>query len=380
MKIIIAAEIFPPDIGGPATYSTRLAGELLARGHDVKLICYGEKDDVKYSPSPIRISRQNKLPVRYVKYFWSLLKMSFSADVIYAQGPVSSGWPALWVKKILGKKLVVKVVGDYAWEQARNAKIFSGSLEDFQKLRFSGKTSWLKRIEKKVCQKADAVIVPSCYLKNIVAGWGVVGEKIKVVYNSFTKINLMIGKNQAKEKIKLNGDLILSIGRLVGWKGFPALIEIMPRLLSVNPNFKLIIIGEGPEKETLEKKISSLKLQDKIFLTGKINYPEIILYLKAVDLFVLNSGYEGLSHTILEAMAAGVPIIASKIGGNLELIKHNYNGWLVDYNDKEALFNSILNLWRDKNLQNKFTDNSEKFLEKFEFSKMIEETIKVLTK
>lgn len=382
MKIVIAAEIFPPDIGGPATYSANIAGELLSRGHNIKLISYGEKDWIKYSPPPIRVSRRSKLPIRYFNYFWQLLKISFSADVIYAQGPISSGWPALWVKRLLRKKLVVKVVGDYAWESYQNQKsirqLADKSLEEFQKENFGGKIGRLKRIERKVCQGADFVIVPSCYLKKIVSGWGVSEEKIKVIYNSVEKINLMLSKNEAKQKIKQSGDLILSIGRLVSWKGFSALIEIMPHLLEVNPNFKLIIIGDGPEREALNSQLITRNLQEKVFLIGKVAQPEVICYLKAAEMFVLNSGYEGLSHAILEAMSAGTPIIASDIGGNPELIRHNHNGLLIKYNGKEALANAIIRLWRDKNLQNKFVNNSEAFLEKFKFSKMIEETIKVL--
>ncbi|MFH0820025.1 MAG: glycosyltransferase family 4 protein [bacterium] len=403
MKMVIAAEIFPPDIGGPATYAQKLAEELEKKGYSLTLLCYGEKTAEQFSFPVLRVSRRQPLFWRYFNYFWQLLKASRDASLIYAQGPVSSGWPALWVKKLLGKRLVVKVVGDYAWEQWQNEvkslkfKVKSRdekfeNLEDFQKIKVSSKIGWLKKIERKVCQKAEAVIVPSYYLKKIVASWGVDEKKIKVVYNAIEIPVPLVSKNQAKEQVKLNGDLIVSAGRLVKWKGFEALIEIMPRLLAVNPNFKLIIIGDGPEKENLKSQISrlssalpqanggqvNLKLQEKVILTGKLSQPEVICYLKAADTFVLNSGYEGLSHLLLEAMAVGAPIIATNIGGNPELIKHNDNGFLVEYNNKEELLDAIIQLWRDKNLQNKFVNNSEEVLEKFKFSKMIEETIRIL--
>ena len=104
VKIVIAAEIFPPDIGGPATYSPKIAQALVEAGHQVSLICYSDKaqkDD--YPFTVIRIIR-SKFKLHYFKYYRQLKKLTADCDVIYAQGPVSSGWPALKVKKKLGRR------------------------------------------------------------------------------------------------------------------------------------------------------------------------------------------------------------------------------------------------------------------------------------
>ena len=109
MKIIIAADIYPPDIGGPATYAQFLKTQLPASGIAVELICYSDKagGDV------VRVVRSGSRLVRYVNYFWQLKKRARQADVIYAMGPVSAGVPACLVARWLRKPLVVNVVGDY---------------------------------------------------------------------------------------------------------------------------------------------------------------------------------------------------------------------------------------------------------------------------
>jgi glycosyltransferase involved in cell wall biosynthesis len=102
-------------------------------------------------------------------------------------------------------------------------------------------------------------------------------------------------------------------------------------------------------------------------------------HFKASKIFVLNSGYEGFSHIILEAMACGLPIITTNVCGNPEMIQDGYNGLLVEYNNKEQLKNAILRLWDNKELRNKFIENGYKTLEKFKLENMINQTIIALS-
>src|SRR3989338_3256483 len=329
MKIVIAAEIFPPEIGGPATYSQKLATELTKRGFAVKLICYSQKQEPAIDQNLnffiTRILRgKGTFKNHYLRYFFKLLLLAKDCDLIYAQGPVSSGWPSVFVKKILRKKLMVKVVGDYAWEQARNLGLTDIGIDEFQNQELDGKIGKLKNIEKWVCQKSDKVIIPSQYLKNIVQGWGVSGNKIELVYTSF----------------------------------------------------KLIILGSGPEEEKLLKEARDLNLlntEDVVIMQS--DQLGVISYLRQAYTFVLNTGYEGLSHTILEAMTAGAPVITTNVGGNPELIQDGYNGLLIEYNNKAQLKEAILKLYRSEELRNKFIENSKKVLEKFSFANMINQTI-----
>ena len=358
VKIIIATGIFPPDIGGPATYVERLATELSQRGFDIRVITYFDNRAQNYDFPVIRISRKYPGGLRHFIYFLKLLKLAKNCDVIYAQNVTSAGLPALLTAKLLRKKIVLKVVGDAAWEQ---------------------KKPYLKKIQEYVAKNVHQIITPSQYAKNMVVGWGVLPEKIKVIYNAIEKSSQPdTTKEEAKEKIGISGDIILSIGRLVPWKGFSDLVAVMPNLLQENPNFQLAIVGEGEEISNLKSQISNLGLEDRVILTGKVSHQEIPFYFRAVEVFVLNSEYEGLSHVLLEAMQFGVPVVASDCGGNPELIQNNFNGILTEYNNREQIKEAILKIWKNEDLKNKFIQNSREKLKEFTWENLTEKTLNIL--
>jgi glycosyltransferase involved in cell wall biosynthesis len=377
VKIIIASGIYPPDIGGPATYSQLIAREFIKQGMDISVICYSdEKDnfiDQQEKFKIKRVLRKRNVLLRYWIYFWNLLKLAKDIDVIYAQGPLAAGFPAMLVSKILRKKFVIKIVGDYAWEQYQNQNKGVDLIESFQNKKYDFLTELRRKIQKLVVKKADKIIVPSEFLKKIVSGWGIEKNKISVVYNSAS------GIKNIKGDLKINGDIIISGGRLEPWKGMIALIEIMPDLLRENSNFRLIIVGYGPERDNLKLKIKDLKLENEIRLIDRLPHREFLEYFKTSKIFVLNSGYEGFSHLLLEAMACELSVITTNVCGNPEIVKDGYNGLLVEYNNKSQLKEAILRLWRDENLQRKFSENGKNTIQKFGLGKMIEDTLRVLT-
>jgi glycosyltransferase involved in cell wall biosynthesis len=368
-KILIATGIFPPDIGGPATYSKLLLDELPNRGLAVKVVSFGA---VRHLPKIIR----------HFVYFFKILRKGFFADVIFAQDPVSVGLPSVLAAKILRKKFILKVVGDYAWEQYQqkiqnskfkiqnyNAKL--KNIEDFQAEKFDVVTELRRKVESWVAKKADKIIVPSEYLKKIVGTWGAENNKIIVVYNAFKNelISAAEGVSAAEKSY------IVSAGRLVPWKGFDVLIDAIGELPE---EIKLKIIGSGPERKKLELKIKNLGLENKIDLIGQLPHRELLQCFAGAEIFVLNTAYEGLSHVILEAMACGIPVITTDIGGNPEVIKSGYNGILVEYNNKEQFKKTISELHNNLDLRKLFIENSYKELEKFSKEKMLKETINIL--
>ena len=368
-KILIATGIFPPDIGGPATYRKLLLDELSNRGLAVKVVSFGA---VRHLPKIIR----------HFVYFFKILRKGFFADVIFAQDPVSVGLPSVLAAKILRKKFILKVVGDYAWEQYQqkiqnskfkiqnyNAKL--KNIEDFQAEKFDVVTELRRKVESWVAKKADKIIVPSEYLKKIVGTWGAENNKIIVVYNAFKNESISAaGSVSAAGK-----SYIVSAGRLVPWKGFDVLIDAIGELPE---EIKLKIIGSGPERKKLELKIKNLGLENKIDLIGQLPHRELLQCFAGAEIFVLNTAYEGLSHVILEAMACGVPVITTNIGGNPEIIKNGHNGILVEYNNKDQFKKAISELHNNLDLRKLFIENSYKELEKFSKEKMLKETINIL--
>ncbi|MEA3398682.1 MAG: glycosyltransferase, partial [Patescibacteria group bacterium] len=152
-----------------------------------------------------------------------------------------------------------------------------------------------------------------------------------VIHNGLDPVNLKIyPKDAAREKLLLINNSAFriphsafalgSIGRLDYAKNYEFLINLFPEILRIKPNAKFIIIGEGAERKNYKAMIKRLNLQNKIILAGEIKNAS--QYIKAFDLFVLPSRYEGLSITLIEALFAGVPILASNVGGTPELLEH----------------------------------------------------------
>lgn len=382
-KILITTGIFSPDIGGPATYAELLAAALSDKEFKVCVLTYSRQlrlkgFDSKYKFKVVRVWGKWPIWIKHLAFGFKLLGLISNYDSVLALNVWSAGFPSLIVSKIYRKKFVVRIVGDYAWEVGVGKGREKFLIDDFQRSRKRGWIGALYKLQGWICRKADFVIVPSKYLSGIVSGWGVPESKIKVIYNSVDLKPAGLTKEEARTKIGIHGNIILSIGRLVPWKGFRMLIKIMPQLLNVNQFTRLVIIGDGPDKEVLVSMIRNTNLDKKVILTGKKLKEELAVYLAAADMFILNSGYEGFSHQILEAMACGVPVVASAVGGNKEVIIQGENGFLVRYNDEFNLVEAIKTVWQDQEFRDGLVEAGKKTAKKFSPDKMVEETMKIL--
>mgnify|MGYP001561005476 CR=1 FL=1 len=382
MKILITTGIFPPDIGGPASYGRTLA-QKLAENFSVSLVTYSSKrkfpEDKNQPFKIIRIARWLPKFLRHFVFFVKTVSAAKGADVIFSLNAISAGLPALWAAKIRKKRFFVKIVGDYAWETAVNKGKTFLLIDDFQKSKRRGWIGILHNLQVKVAKGAEGVIVPSHYLADMVKNWGVPEGKIKVIYNGVDFKPLEISKEEARKKLGIAGNIILSIGRLVPWKGFRMLIKIMPQLFEINQFFRLVIVGGGPERKILESIVKNMRLENKVYLVGKKSKEELATYMAAADIFILNTAYEGFSHQILEAMAAGVPVITTAVGGNREIIRQGENGFMVKYNDEFNLIEAIKTVWQMEELRTRFIEEGKKTVEYFSLEKMLRETMKILT-
>src|SRR3989338_2939935 len=381
-KILITTGIFPPDIGGPASYAMTL-GKNALNGQQITVITYSSRfsypSDKELPFRVVRVWRKWPKGLRHLIYFFKVLGEAKKHDVILSLNAVSAGAPALRAARIRKKRFFVKIVGDYAWEIAVNKKKSSLLINDFQNTAQKGFINILAKTQRKVCLKADGVIVPSQYLAGIVKKWGVPSDKIHVIYNGvdFKESELTI--EEARRKIGIPGNIIISSGRLVPWKGFKMLVKIMPELLKISQFFRLVIIGDGPDKKQLESMVKNMGLERKVYIVGKKSREEMAVYFAAADMFVLNSGYEGFSHQILEAMAAGVPVIASAVGGNREVIEQGRNGFLIKYNDEFNLIEAVKGMHQSLELRDEFAAEGRETVVKYSLEKMINKTFELLT-
>ncbi len=364
-KILIATGIYPPSIGGPATYSKTLFEELPKRGVGVAVLSF---DEVRNLPRVLR----------HIVYFFKLAYRARGSDIIYAQDPVSVGLPAMLAAKMLKKRFYLKIVGDYAWEQfqAGQSRVQSGGFvppDGFHEKRRDFLTELRKKIEQLTAREAEKIVVPSKYLKKIVTDWDIPGQKITVINNSFEPFPLP--ETAYRPKVKLHGKTVISAGRLVPWKGFSVMLEVTAELNKKFPDLKLIIIGDGPERAALERRITELGLGKNVFLTGKVPQETLFEYLRQGSVFVLNTGYEGFSHQLLEALSAGIPVVTTKIGGNPEIITDGVNGILVPYNDKRALSLAVEKMLLEDSFASGCVSSGKETAAKFTKEKMIDSLI-----
>jgi len=372
MRILIATGIYPPDIGGPATMLGALAKSLEENGLEIRILTYSDivsKDEEKI----FRVGRGH-----YLRYFLKMLRLSKWAEVVYVTDTYSVGYFAYLIKKITGKKYILRFAGNGAWETAVNKGWINDYILDFQDKTYPKKIEKMKKRIKKIMVNADKIIAVCNFLRELAVKIGASREKIKVIYNSIDfakKEGYRIG---LRERFGKNAKIMIYSGRLVPWKGIDAVIKIMPKLINKLGNVNFLVLGDGPEEKNLKSQASNLKIDRNVHFLGRISHDEIISYLQESDLFVLNTNYEGLSHAILEAMKAGVPIITTKVGGNPEIIEDNKDGLLVSYNNKEELFEAAVKILTNDDFKRSLVANAREKLEKFNWEQNVKETIKVI--
>ena len=193
-----------------------------------------------------------------------------------------------------------------------------------------------------------------------------------------TKVAIPKSRNKASIVVQQDrhGCVIGSIGNLYKNKGFEYLIEAMKILDDQGIEAKVVIIGEGSERKNLEELISKHNLKDKIILAGRIEKAAELL--PAFDSYVCSSIKEGLSYTIIETMLNGLPIIATNVGGNPELIIDNVTGFLVEPQNSEALANKIKDIINTPDLQQDLSAKARiKAQEEFSLESMLTKTKKL---
>ena len=205
-------------------------------------------------------------------------------------------------------------------------------------------------------------------------------KKLITIHNGIKQINFL-SKQEARQKLfKNNQDSKLIIGTIANLyktKGLEYLIQSI-KILTSNFQFPIItiIIGEGKERKNLQNLINQLNLKNSIFLFGKINNASELL--KAFDIYICSSIKEGLSYTLIEAMQAELPIVATNVGGNSELIENNKTGILIKPQNQQELTNAINYLIKNKALSNQLRVNAEqKAMNEFSLESMISKTKKI---
>jgi glycosyltransferase involved in cell wall biosynthesis len=372
MHIFVTSGIFHPEAGGPATYLYRLLPDIVARGHHVRVLTFGDAPTAGYGYPLTRIPRR-ALPVRWLDYARAARPEIARADLIFIN---SLGLPLVGAGR---KPRVLKVVGDLAWERAVNKGWLppSEDIDVFQRGRYPLRVRMLQAQRAREVQRMDRIIVPSNYLRDMVIGWGAPPERVQVITNALAPDAQAstISPADARTQLGLDADapLLLTVARLVPWKGIDHLI----RAIRAVPDVRLIVAGEGPDETRLRAITEAEEVTGRVTFLGRVARERLGLYFRAADYTVLYSGYEGLPHTLLESLLAGTPVIASDKGGNPEVVRHDENGLLVPYIDQAALTETI-RVALGGDTRARLATQTGAGLERFRWASLVDETVGLL--
>jgi glycosyltransferase involved in cell wall biosynthesis len=370
MRIFIAAGIFHPESGGPATYLYHLLPELIRQGHAVSALSFGD-GPVEGYPYPLtRIQRRNYL-LRQWRYFRAAARLWPGHDVAYLH---SLGLP---LPPAIGPR-IAKIVGDSSWERALNKGWIPAQtdIDTYQSARYGPLVEMFRAAQRREARRLDAVIVPSQHRKQMLLGWGVEPGRVHVIYNALDPHMALRRETQSEARQALglsDGPLLLYVGRLIALKGFPYVFEA----LQGQAECQLVIAGDGPLQAQLERQARSAGLAERVRFVGRVEQPRLALFYRAADYTLLYSGGEGLSHVLLESLRGGTPVIASDKGGNPEVVRHGLNGLLVPYANVEALSAALAEAF-SPGRQADLAAHSADGLERFDWDHMVSRTVEVL--
>jgi glycosyltransferase involved in cell wall biosynthesis len=309
----------------------------------------------------IRKDKWFNLPLIYLKYFNCLLDLCIKEkiDIIKAQEPIISGLPSIIVGKALGIPVIIKV-GGFSLDIISN-KITQYS-HIFKKLILI--TS--KLIYYFVLKNANYVFTIGPKITRHIKNMGIINTKEIGVIIELDKTDI---KKQHKiknfERVK-----IIYIGRLTREKGVYNVLNIAEKFKKTNSKF--IVLGEGPEKNSLDHMIKKRNLEGTINMIGAVPHTEIPIWLNRADIFLLPSFTEGTPVALLEAMFIGVPSVASNVGDIPQLFENGRHLLLSKPGDIDTYVKNIEKLINDNKMYERISRNAQSYvLENFDNKKCV---------
>ena len=319
MDILITVGIFPPDIGGPASFVPKISKYLINKGHNIKIICLSDKKHLNYKDeiSVVRINRSLPIVFRWLKTIVKIYKASKKSDLIFVNG---LGTEVTIANLFSRKKIIRKIVGDPVWERVYNKNLIDESFDDFQENNHGLFISLQKMIRNWSINKSNLIITPSQHLKTFINKIGF-DKKILVINNGVTI------EQPNKAVFQNNIIQLLVVSRLVSQKNIDSIIKAVKVL--ENENIILNIVGDGSEINNLKLLVRKYELKEKVKFIGKIESLKLNEYLKDADIFIQASNYEGLPHSILEAINYEIPILSTEVGGCSVLLNKGERGYII---------------------------------------------------
>jgi glycosyltransferase involved in cell wall biosynthesis len=335
MRALVVSGIWPPDVGGPASHAPEVAQFLYERGWGVEVVTTAASAPAAEAFPVHWVSRALPPGVRHVAGVRLVASRARRADVVYTTGTFGrSAAGALLARR----PYVVKLTADPAFERARRRGLVQGDVEEFQ-LGGAGIQAWLlTRARNFELRNAAHVFTPSEYLRNLALGWEVEPGRVSVLPNPAPDVAARGGGD---------GPTFAFAGRLTAQKALDVALAALARV----PDATLTIAGDGDRLDELRRQASELGLNGRVRFVGAQPREEVLALFASAQAALLSSAWENFPHTVVEALAAGTPVIATDVGGVREAVVDDVNGLLVPPGDVEALAAAMLRFVGDDELR-----------------------------
>jgi len=338
--VVMLVNEFPPlPVGGAERQAERLSAYLSASGWPVWVLTRGAPglpaNETRLGFKIIRPPALGPGKLRTVSFVFGALltlwRLRKDYSILHAHLAFGPAFAAVLAARLLGKRVLVKL----------------GNSGEFGDIRVSQKT-WRGRLRLAIFRKwADIVVVldPDMQAEALEAGFN--PRRVRRMINGIdTKLFATeISHADAQAALNLNDRVILlSMGRLAAQKSLPLLLQSFAAALPACPTLHLLIVGDGPERSSLEALAQSLNIKDRVTFAG--NQADVRPYLRAADIFALPSASEGISNALLEAMSAGLACLATPVGGNPEVLDQGRCGLLLPVGDIQSWSKALATLGR----------------------------------
>lgn len=366
MKIAFITFQYPPFVqGGAGTYAYNLTKELARLGHEVHVItprvagC--DKESVEEGLFVHRLSFVNK-PFLAAASFWFSLRKEFPSlerrargfDIVHSNGPVDLSLS----QKVVSSPRVITL----HHLTRTTLKVLKPSL--FSRVKnLRGEIGIVPFIERLCMKRADRIAADSEFTKrDIVKTYGIPETSVEIIYLGVRPEEYTFSgeeKRKARTALGINSQpMILFVGKLVPRKGVDVLLRALPKVLK-EVEVKLVLVGSGNQRD-YQHLAQALGISDKIRFLGRVPGDTLRLLFSSCDLFVLPSRLEGFGAVIVEAMAAGKPVVATAVSSIPEIIESGKNGILVEGNNEGELASAIVKILSDKSLARAIEKNNIK--------------------
>jgi glycosyltransferase involved in cell wall biosynthesis len=356
VKVLIVSGIWPPDVGGPASHAPELAAFLLGRGHAVEVVTTAGAAPAKQAYEVRWVDRAAPAGVRHARVAAWIRERATHSDVVYATSMLGR---AVLGATLARRPVVAKLVADEAYERARRWGLFDGDLDAFQRFGGGLRVQLLRQARDRALRRVSHLICPSGYLAALAVDWGVPRERVTVLPNAAPPLPSLPDRDEARAALGVHGPMLAFAGRVTRQKSLGVALDALAQVEDVS----LLIAGDGPDLAEVRRRVVELGLDGRVRFLGSLGRNDVLTLFRAADASLLTSSWENFPHTVVEALAVGTPVIATRVGGVPELVRDHENGLLVAAGDTEALADAISRLVRDAGLRDRLASEATRTVE-----------------